>query len=176
MLLTLSSAGTTAQTLGDAAAKARAVNREPAAVALTDRDLPDSRPWQITAPGLAFYASIRADLTELRRSRPDVNTRLFDASRTVARLADLERALIAEPLVIAILESYKVSAREYLRMDQAMLTASAWAWRDTPALRRQQIHLANVRFLREHPQLVRKETSRYRGHQWYDEQRFIEQF
>lgn len=165
------------QSLGAAATKAGEEPRDPASVALTDRDFAATRYWEITAAGLARYASIRAELTAHRKARPDLHTRLFDASRTITRLSEMERHLSAEPIVVGVLNKYSVTPREYLRMDQAILTATYWSSRDTPrALRRQLIHMANVRFMREQSRLVREQKERYRGDQWYDEARFIEQF
>lgn len=148
-----------------------------ATVTLSDRDLAASAPWPLTPSSLSLYASIRADLSDLRRARPALHARLYDASRNVSHLIELAPVLADEPMIAGVLERYHVTAVEYLRMDQAVLTAIRWSWRDTtPALQRQLAHMANIRFVREQARLVREETSRYRGEQWYDEERFVEQF
>ena len=175
--LQLSAVEPAAQALGDAAAKAGSDTRERSAVQLTERDVAGPRYWEITPAGLSLYASIRAELTAHRRARPDLHTRLFDASRTVTRLSGMQRVLAREPIVVEVLRRYRVTPAEYLQMDQAILTAAYWAARRTPrSLQRQLIHMGNVRFMREQARLVRQETARYGGAQWYDEKRFIEQF
>lgn len=165
-----------AQGLGDLAAKTERGDRR-ATKTVTDRDLAASGPWPLTPSTLSLYASIRAELSDLRRARPAVHQHLYDASRTVSRLIELAPVLADEPMVMQVLEKYQVTPVEYLRMDQALLTAMRWSWKDTtPALQRQAAHMANIRFIREQGRLVREETSRYRGEQWYDEERFVEQF
>lgn len=167
-----------AQGLGEIATRTdRERGDRRATVTVSDRDLAASAPWPLTPASLSLYASIRADLTGLRRARPALHARLYDASRNVSRLTDLAPVLADEPMVVQLLERYKVTPLEYMRMDQAVLTALRWSWRDTtPALQKQLAHMANIRFVREQARLVREETSRYRGEQWYDEERFVEQF
>ena len=167
-----------AQGLGELASRTgRERGERRATVTVSDRDLADSGPWPLTPSSLSLYASIRADLTDLRRANPALHARLYDASRNVSALTELAPVLAAEPLVVQLLARYKATPLEYLRMDQAMLTAMRWSWKDTtPALQKQLAHMANIRFIREQARLVREETSRYRGEHWYDEERFVEQF
>lgn len=178
VLIAALAASAGAQGLGDLAAKTeRERGGRTATKTVTDRDLAANGPWPLTPSTLSLYASIRAEVSDLRRARPLVHQHLYDASRNVSRLIELAPALADEPMVMQVLEKYKVTPVEYLRMDQAMLTAVRWSWKDTtPALQRQAGHMANIRFIREQGSLVREETSRYRGEQWYDEERFVEEF
>lgn len=165
------------QTLAEAAAKAREEQQARVPVLTkSDRDFRFESPWEITIAGFRQYAAIRSDLKALRRHRPTLNTRLLEASQQVDRLAELERAVAIEPLVIDVLDRYRVTPREYLWMEQTFLTDEYWSRQDSPrALRRQLIHVANIRFLREQARLVR-ELIPYWGEQWHDANRFIEQF
>jgi len=82
----------------------------------------------------------------------------------------------SEPLVVDVLDRYHVTAREYLWMEQTYLTAEYWSRQNSPrGLRRQVIHVANIRFLREQARLVR-ELIPYWGEQWHDANRFVERF
>jgi hypothetical protein len=180
MLLTslLASAEAPPQTLAEAAAKAREARHAPppVVVELTDREVDEGRPWEITLAGFRQYASIRSDLKALRRHRPTLNTRLYDASRNAEHLVDLAPAIASEPFVVDVLERYHVTPHEYLWMEQSFLTADYWARQDTPRrLRRQLIHVANIRFIREKARLVR-ELIPYWGDQWHEAERFVERF
>jgi hypothetical protein len=165
------------QTLAEAAAKAREEQQARLAVLTkSDRDFKFENPWEITIAGFRQYAAIRSDLKALRRYRPTLNTRLYDASQHVERLAELEPAVTSEPLVVDVLDRYHVTAREYLWMEQTYLTAEYWSRQNSPrGLRRQVIHVANIRFLREQARLVR-ELIPYWGEQWHDANRFVERF
>jgi hypothetical protein len=121
------------QGLGELATKTeRERGDRRATVTVSDRDLAASAPWPLTPASLALYASIRAELTSLRRARPALHYRLYDASRNVSRLLELAPVLAAEPIVMKVLEQYKVTPLEYLRMDQALLTAIRWSWKASP--------------------------------------------
>jgi hypothetical protein len=165
------------QTLAEAAARAREEQQARLAVLTkTDRDFTFENPWAITIAGFRQYAAIRSDLKALRRYRPTLNTRLYEASQRIERLSELEGAVAAEPLVIDVLDRYHVTPREYLWMEQTFLTADYWSRQDSPrGLRRQLIHVANIRFLREQARLVR-ELIPYWGEQWHDASRFVERF
>ena len=165
------------QTLAEAAARARDEQQARLAVATrSDRDFTFENPWEITIAGFRQYAAIRSDLKALRRHRPTLNTRLYEASQRVARLAELESAISAEPFVVDVLDRYHVTPREYLWMEQTFLTADYWLHRDSPrGLRGQLIYVANIRFLREQARLVR-ELIPYWGEQWHDADRFTERF
>lgn len=165
------------QTLAEAAARAREEQQTRLAVLTkSDRDFTFENPWEITIAAFRQYAAIRSDLKALRRYRPALNSRLYEASQRVDRLAELERAVTAEPLVVDILDRYNVSAREYLWMEQTFLTDEYWSRQDSPrGLRRQLIHVANIRFLREQARLVR-ELIPYWGEQWHDANRFVDRF
>jgi hypothetical protein len=165
------------QTLAEAAARAREEQQARLAVVTrTDPDLTFENPWEITIAGFRQYAAIRSDLKALRRYRPTLNTRLYQASQRVELLVELEAALSAEPFVVDVLDRYHVTPREYLWMEQTFLTADYWAHRDSPrGLRGQLIHVANIRFLREQARLVR-ELVPYWGEQWHEADRFIVRF
>jgi len=166
------------QTLGDAASAATREQRDRSSVvALTDEDLADSRPWEITPQGYQIYASIHRDLRTLFTQRPALRLELSDASRGVTSLLEMTPVLKNEPRVSAVLDAHHVTPREFLRMDQAVLTATYWMRRDTPArLRRQLVLMANIRFMREHDRLVREAGARSSfGSLWFDELRFITQ-
>jgi len=170
-------AGGSPQTLGEAAARAQEERRarEPV-VTVSDRNFTFENPWEITIAGFRQYAAIRSDLKALRRYRPTLNTRLLEASGRVERLDELAPVVAAEPFVIDVLDRYHVSPREYLWMEQAFLTADYWSRQNTPrGMRRQLIHVANVRFLREQARLVR-ELIPYWGEQWSNADRFVERF
>jgi hypothetical protein len=165
------------QTLAEAAAKAREEQQARLAVVTrTDRDFTFENPWEITIADFRKYAAIRSDPKALRRYRPTLNTRLYDASQRIERLAELAPVISAEPFVVDVLDRYQVTPREYLWMEQTFLTADYWSRQDTPrAMRRQLIHVANVRFLREQARLVR-ELIPYWGEQWSSADRFVERF
>jgi hypothetical protein len=169
-----------AQGLAEAAARARqeqqARQTVPVVLTRSDRDSTFDNPWEITIAGFRHYAAIRSDLKALRRYRPTLNARLYDASQRVERLAQLEHDISVEPFVVDVLDRYHVTPRDYLWMEQTFLTADYWLHRDSPrGLRGQLIHVANIRFLREQARLVR-ELIPYWGEQWHDADRFIERF
>jgi len=169
-----------AQGLAEAAARARQEQQARQAVQAvptpTDGDFTCESPWEITIAGFRQYAAIRSDLKALRRYRPTLNARLYEASQRVDRLAALSSIISAEPPVVDVLDRYHVTPREYLWMEQTFLTADYWLHRDSPrGLRGQLIHVANIRFLREQARLVR-ELIPYWGEQWHDADRFIERF
>jgi hypothetical protein len=177
LLLMLLLAAPAGQGLGDAAKKAQEGRSAGAAgKTLTERDLSGAREWEMTVAGVELYSAVRTELAAIRKSRPAVHTRLYDASRSVSRLSELEPALAREPLVVAVLEKYALTPGDYLRMDQAMLTANYWWTQEVPeGFRRQLVHYGNIRFMREHARLIRDFT-RFGDVQWYDVERFIERF
>src|SRR5262245_13028577 len=115
LLSSLLAADAPPQTLAEAAAKAREEQQGRLAVETrTNRDFAFENPWEITIAGFRQYAAIRSDLKALRRYRPTLNTRLYEASQHVERLSQKERAVVGEPLVIDVLDRYHVTPREYL--------------------------------------------------------------
>lgn len=177
LVLAIGPADPTAQGLGDAARRAndeRGTN--PAVRRVTESELAARREWELTPAGVDLYAAVRTELTAVRQARPDLHTRLYEASRRASRLSELEPVLAKEPVIVGVLEKYALTPGEYLRMDYAVTTAMAWWTTALPeALERHQIHAANVRFLRENPRAART-ISQLRGVQWYDAHRFISQF
>jgi hypothetical protein len=167
-----------AQGLGQAAQRAAERRGGPeGARLLTERDVAGPRAWELSVRGLELYRSVRDDLGSLRRSRAALDTRLLDASRGVSRLGELAPALQKEPLVMAVLRKYGLTPAEYLRMDQAVLIANRWWTSALPEeLQRSQVHMANVRFLRDHPQVVRTFRLRDGARQWNDTERFVRHF
>ena len=94
MLLSSLLADAPPQTLAEAAAKAQEERRaRQPVVTVSDRDFTFENPWQITIAGFRQYAAIRSDLKALRRYRPTLNTRLYQASARVERLAELAPAV-----------------------------------------------------------------------------------
>jgi len=169
-----------AQGLAEAAARARQEQQARHAVQAvptrTESDITFENPWEITIAGFRQYAAIRSDLKAVRRYRPTLNARLYEASQRVDRLAELASVISAEPSVVDVLDRYHVTPQEYLWMEQTFLTDDYWLRRDSPrGLRDQLIHVANIRFLREQARLVR-ELIPYWGEQWHDADRFIERF
>jgi hypothetical protein len=167
-----------AQGLAEAAARARQEQQARQAVQAvpTDGDFTFESPWEITIAGFRQYAAIRSDLKAVRRYRPTLNARLYEASQRVDRLAELASVISTEPPVVDVLDRYHGTPREYLWMEQTFLTDDYWLRRDSPrGLRDQLIHVANIRFLREQARLVR-ELIPYWGEQWHDADRFIERF
>lgn len=176
------SAAPAGQGLGTAAQKAAEQRREAGTPArtLTDKDLP-AQEAAVNAVSFEAYANARTELGALRRSRPALRGRLFDASRGVTRLSELEPVLAAEPSIVEILARYALTPREYLRLEQAIVTAVYWSRQDLPeAFDKRLIHRANVKFVRENPRLVRQLTERYLltegGEPWFDMSRFVERF
>lgn len=182
VLVACLSAVATGQGLGTAAQQAAEQRREAGAPVrkLTDKDLPGQEA-AVNAVSFEAYANARTELGALRRARPALKGRLFEASRGVTRLGELEPVLAAEPSIVEILLRYGFTPRDYLRMEQAILTAMYWARQDLPeAFDKHLVHRANVQFVREHARLARQLTERYSytegGEPWFDMSRFVEQF
>jgi hypothetical protein len=153
--------------------------KEPAP-SFTARDLIGVE-WIITRTGFEAYAGARAEMATVRKSRPAVQTRLFEASRTVRSLMDLATPIGTEPLLIQALTKYGLTTREYLRREQAILNASAWAKRTLPeSLKNRPIRAGNVDFVRNNDRFVRDQTARYEkaegsAGEWFNVSRFVEQ-
>ncbi len=182
LLVVLVSVAPAAQGLGTAAQKAAEQRREAGTPArtLTDKDLPGQEA-SLSRANFEAYSNARTEMGALRNSRPALKGRLYDASRTVTRLSELEPVLAAEPSILEILTRYGFTPREYLRVEQAVLTALYWSRQDLPeAFDKRLVHRANVQFIRDNPMLVRRLTERYRysegGEPWFDMARFVERF
>lgn len=137
--------------------------------------------WAITLDGLRHYADVRSELATIRTREPAAYTRLVAASENAHCLEVLSGALDQERAVMRILDRYGVGPHEYLRMEQAVLTATRWApVRALPSsVSEHPIRLANVRFVRANRRAVHAVTSKYetleRGATlWFDPNRFAE--
>jgi hypothetical protein len=173
----VAAAGGPPQSLAGIAAEAEAARRgRPPAPVVGDDALTAKGPLPLTVPLVRHYSAIRTELTTLRVARPDLDRRLYDRSRSVGGLFELVPVLEAEPEVRAVLTRHRTTAREYLRMDQAVLTATHYSVSHLPEpLRLHAQHWQNVVFVYNHPALLREEGRQW-GTQWHDTIRFVEQF
>lgn len=165
------------QGLAGVAADAEAARRGRApAPAVSDADLEAKGPWALTVPRFLYYSAIRIELTTLRVAKVDLHGRLLDRSRSAGSLLELAPVLEAEPEVMAVLARHRVSASEYLRMDQAVLTATSYSVSSLPEpIRLHAVHWRNITFVFNHPALLREQSLQW-GEQWHDTTRFIERY
>jgi hypothetical protein len=137
--------------------------------------------WIITRAGLEAYAGARTEMAAVRKTRPAVQTRLYETSRTVRSLMDLATPISSEPLLVQTLTKYGLTSREYLRREQAILNASAWAKRALPdSIKNRPIRKGNVEFIRNNDRFVREQTAKYEkaegaAGEWFNVSRFVEQ-
>jgi hypothetical protein len=137
--------------------------------------------WIITRAGFEAYAGARADMAAIRKARPAVQTRLYETSRTVRALRDLATPISSEPFLVQSLTKYGLTSREYLRREQAILNAIAWAKRPLPdAVKNRPIRKGNVEFIRNNDRFVRDQSARYEkaeggAGEWFNASRFVEQ-
>ena len=166
-----------AQGLAGAASAADAARRErPADRIVTDAELAARGPWPLTAQGFRYYSAIRIELTTLRVAKPDLHRRLYDRSRSAGSLLELEPVLEAEPTVMAVLARHHATARDYLMMDQAVLTATSFTVSSLPEpIRLHAMHWRNITFVFNHSALLREESRQW-GIQWHDTARFVEHY
>ncbi len=182
LLAALLSAAPAAQGLGTAAQKAAEQRREVGKPVrtLSDKDLP-GQATPLNPVNFEAYSDARTEIGALRCSRPALKGRLFEASRLVTRLSELAPVLAAEPSIVEILTRYGFTPEEYLRVEQAVLTAMYWSRLDLPEeFDKRIVHRANVQFVRDNARLARRWTERYIykecGRPWFDMDRFIEHF
>lgn len=183
--LLLAGTGVTAgqlQSLGDAARKSEEVRKTAPPATFSVKDLVGDVEWIITREGLDEYAKARTDIAAIRRKTLPLNTRLFEASRRATRLAELAPALSAEPSIVETLSKYGMNSKEYLRREQALVNASAWAaQKQLPdPLKKRPIRMQNIDFVKTNNQLVRDTTARYLKAEgssppWFEPKRFVEQ-
>ena len=115
------------QSLGDAARKSEEARKTAPPATYSVKDLVGDVEWIITREGLEEYAKARMDIAAIRRKTLPLNTRLFEASRRAAKLVELAPALSAGPPIVEVLSKYGLNSREYLRREQAVMNATAWA-------------------------------------------------
>ena len=168
--------------LGDAAKKAEESRKAAPPPSFTIKDLVGDVEWIITREGLEEYATARIELAAIRRKTPLVHTRLFEASRRAATLASLAPALSAEPPIVQTLTKFGLNSREYLRREQALVNATAWATQKQlpDSLKSRPIRAQNVAFVRNNGPLLRDLTARYQRAEgasppWFNASRFVEQ-
>lgn len=137
--------------------------------------------WIITRAGFEAYAGARTEMAAIRKARPAVQTRLYETSRTVRSLMDLATPISSEPLLVQTLTKYGLSTREYLRREQAIMNATAWAKRPLPdSLKNRPIRKGNVEFIRNNDRFVRDQAARYEkaeggAGEWFNASRFVQQ-
>ena len=168
--------------LGDAAKKAEESRKAAPPPSFTVKDLAGDVEWIITREGLEEYATARVEIAAIRRKTPVLHTRLFEASRRAATLARLAPALSAEPTIVQALSRFSLNSREYLRREQALINATAWAaQKQLPdSLKSRPIRVQNVTFVRNNATLLRDLTARYQKAEgasppWFNASRFVEQ-
>ena len=167
-----------AQSLADAAARAEAQRQRtgPASRVLNNDSLGGE--WAITSAGLEQYASARMDIASIRNRHADVHQRLWNASMTASALPDLASALANEPLVAETLQQHGLTPREYLRREQALVNAEAWARRPVPPdIDQNSVRWANMLYLRNARRVVDALEHKYRDierESWWESWRFVE--
>ena len=173
------SSGAAGQSLADAARNAEEQRRsiKAASPPITNADLPGE--WPITTAGLEQYASARFEVASIRRAHADVFQRLWNASIEAPTLLGLEPALRSEPPIVAALEASGLTAHEYLKREQAITVAYAMAGRFLPDdLKLNETRSANVTYIRNNRQRVRKIQARYleveRGEPWWGMWRYAD--
>lgn len=167
--------------LGDAAKRAEADRKAAPPRSFTERDLVAVE-WIITRDGLQDYATARAEIAAIRRKNTALNQRLFDASRGVRSLGDLAVVLGEDSSVVQVLSKNGLNTREYLRREQALMNATAWAAqkRLPESLKSRPIRIQNVEFVRNNDRFIRDTTGRYQKSEasappWFNPARFVEQ-
>jgi hypothetical protein len=165
--------------LGDTARKTGESKSKPTPT-FTAKDLVGVE-WIITREGYEEYAGARADIAQFRRTHPALHTKLYDASRTVRTLMDLSSPLSADPAIVDILYRHSLNSKEYLRREQAILNATAWAKGPLPpTLKNRPIRVGNVDFIKANAAFVKAQTARYEKTEgpngpWFNMPRFVQQ-
>lgn len=163
-----------AQGLADAAARAESARRaRPATTLVSNADLNPDGPVLLTTAIFRMYDAVRSELTILRARKLDLHRRLFDKSRSVSRLLDLVPALEAEPLVMVVLKKHGMTARDYLVLDQTLLSGRHYRpVDDVPTLTEQNsVNFRNAQLLADNLTLVLRAEQGW-GAQWFDVDRF----
>lgn len=168
------------QSLSDAAKKAEETRKAADDTrSFTARDLVDLD-WIITRQGYEAYANARAEIALVRRRSTILHQKLFNASRNVASLADLAPVLSSEPAIVQALGRFGLNSREYLRREQALVNANAWAQRRLPeSIKSRPIPMQNVEFVRANDRFMRDTAAKYlkaeNSPPWFNPARFVEE-
>jgi hypothetical protein len=179
MMAALPASGGQLSSLGDAARKADANRREGPPRSFTERDLVEVE-WIITREGLQEYAAARIEIGALRRKNGILHRRLFEASRGVRSLSDLEETLSSDSTIVQVLSKNRLTTREYLRREQALLNTTTWAARKQlpESVKGRPIRMQNVEFYRTHERLMRDTAARYQKAEpapiWFESARFVD--
>jgi hypothetical protein len=181
LLVSLVAAAPLAGQLGDALKKTDENRSAGTGRPFTARDLVGGPEWIITREGLEEYVATRTDIAAARRKSTTVHQRLFEASRRVNALADLSKAMSAESAIVQVLSQHGLTSTEYLRREQALVNARAWAAekRLPDNLKSRPIRMQNVEFVRSNDKLIRDMTARYQKFEtsaapWFEPARFVQ--
>ena len=166
-------------TLGGAARKADEGRKTDNPISFTERDLVGVE-WIITLDGLKEYADARVEIAAIRRKNTSLHQRLFEASRGAKSLADLSTPLSADTTIVQVLSRHRLTSREYLRREQALVNAMSWSTqkRLPDSIKSRPIRMQNVDFVRTNDKLMRDTAARYQKVEasppWYNPARFVE--
>ncbi len=117
-----------AQTLTDAAKRAKEQRQESATPPLVISKLPetpDSGPIRLTADVLMRYARARRALADLRRADSRLHSRLLRKFRSVRHYDEVEPLYGAEPDVVALFRRFDLTVGQYFDIEAAI-----WRGRD----------------------------------------------
>jgi hypothetical protein len=180
LLVSLLGATPLAGQLGDALKKADENRTAGPGRSFTERDL-IALEWIITREGLEEYVATRTDIAAVRRKNTVVHQRLFEASRRAHVLADLATAMSGESTIVQVLSQHGLTSREYLRREQALVNARAWAAekRLPDTIKSRPIRMQNVEFVRTNDRLIRDLTARFQKLEtssapWFEPARFVQ--
>jgi hypothetical protein len=166
--------------LGEAARKADETRKAAPPRSFTERDLVAVE-WIITHEGLQEYTAARSEIGALRRKSSALHQRLFEASRSARALSDLATPLGADSSILQVLGRHRLTTREYLRREQALVNARAWAARRQlpEEIKSRPIRMQNVEFVRANDRLMRDTAARYQKSEpspiWFNAARFVEE-
>ena len=154
----MAAAGLAGQTLSDAARRAEEQRRQNAGQKVTVLEAPeqieDEHDPTLTKDLVYRYGRARLTLTDLRKRDKGVQARLIAPTRGIHYSSEFIDILAAEPAVVTLLETLRLTPRLYMAVDIILRQAldrrrSPRAYREPTARDRE--HLA---FVAEHPGLV----------------------
>ncbi len=149
-----------AQTLGDAAKRAKEQRTESTTPPLVITKLPDTPPdagpIRLTEDVLLRYGDARRALADLRRADRALHGRLLKAYRSVRHYDELEPLYGAEPDLVALLGAYKLTVAAYLQIEAAIWRGRDYAryWRTLSMESLSKRDAENVEFVKSHMYLV----------------------